>query len=78
MAGEQATVAHYVDPVEGFAGYVALAGTKQRLGAGGFRVQEGLDEETIVRLAEAMARKERLLGLGVDGAKAGIDYDPRY
>lgn len=77
MVGEHATVARYVDAVEGFAGYVAFAGTKHRLAAGGLRVQEGLDEETIVQLAEAMARKERLLGLGVDGAKAGIDYDPR-
>lgn len=29
-----------------------------------------------MRLAEAMDLKERLLGLAVDGAKAGIDYDP--
>ena len=77
MPDEHATVVRYVDPVEGFAGYVAFAGMKHRLAAGGFRVQQGLDEATIVQLAEAMARKERLLGLGVDGAKAGIDYDPR-
>lgn len=77
MLDEQATVVRYVDPVEGFTGYVAFAGTKHRLAAGGFRVQQGLDQATIVQLAEAMARKERLLGLGVDGAKAGIDYDPR-
>lgn len=77
MPGERATVVRYVDPVEGFAGYVAFAGTRHRLAAGGLRVQEGLDGATVVRLAEAMARKERLLGLGVDGAKAGIDYDPR-
>lgn len=77
MLDEHATVVRYVDPVEGFAGYLAFAGTKHRLAAGGFRVQAGLDEATIVQLAEAMARKERLLGLGVDGAKAGIDYDPQ-
>lgn len=77
MLGEHANVVRYVDPVEGIAGYVAFAGTKHRLAAGGFRVHEGLDEATIVQLAGAMARKERLLGLGVDGAKVGIDYDPR-
>jgi glutamate dehydrogenase (NAD(P)+) len=76
MLDEHATVVRYVDPLEEFVGYVAFAGTKHRLAAGGFRVQQGLDEETTVQLAEAMARKERLLGLGVDGAKAGIDYDP--
>jgi len=40
-------------------------------------VQPGFDEATVARLAEAMSLKERLLGLAVDGAKAGIDYDPR-
>ncbi|HEX2064143.1 MAG TPA: Glu/Leu/Phe/Val dehydrogenase dimerization domain-containing protein [Acidimicrobiales bacterium] len=67
----------YVDPIEGFGGYLAFAGHRHRLAAGGFRVQRGLDQETVARLAEAMERKERLLGLAVDGAKAGIDYDPR-
>ncbi len=31
----------------------------------------------MTRLTEAMTLKERLLGLAVDGAKAGIDYDPQ-
>lgn len=66
----------YRDPVEGFRGYLAVAGQSHRLAAGGLRVQTGLDEATVTRLAEAMTLKERLLGLAVDGAKAGIDYDP--
>lgn len=70
-------VIHYVDPIEGFRGYLAFAATRHRIAAGGFRVQLGLDEHTVSRLAEAMDRKERILGLAVDGAKAGIDYDPR-
>ncbi|MDQ4068327.1 MAG: Glu/Leu/Phe/Val dehydrogenase [Actinomycetota bacterium] len=70
-------VIRYEDPVEGFRGYVAFSGDGHRLAAGGFRVQPGLTEDTIVRLAQAMELKERLLGLAVDGAKAGIDYDPR-
>ena len=70
-------VIHYRDPVEEFRGYLAIAGRSHRLAAGGFRVQKGLDGGTVRRLAEAMTLKERLLGLAVDGAKAGIDYDPQ-
>lgn len=66
----------YEDPVEGFRGYLAYAGGGAPLAAGGFRVQKGLREHTIVALAEAMALKERVLALNVDGAKCGIDYDP--
>lgn len=72
-----AQVIRYQDPVEGFPGYLAFSGRGHRLAAGGLRVQCGLSEETIARLAQAMELKERLLGLAVDGAKAGIDYDPR-
>ena len=72
-----ADVIEYVDPLEGFCGYLALSGRRHRLAAGGFRVQPGLDAATLGRLAETMELKERLLGLAVDGAKAGIDYDPR-
>ncbi len=70
-------VIRYVDPVEGFAGFLAFAGNEHRLAAGGCRVMPGLDENMIVALAGAMALKQRLLGLAVDGAKAGIDYDPQ-
>lgn len=66
----------YIDPVEGFEGFVALDGDGHRLAAGGLRVQAGLDGATVAELARAMTLKQRLLGLGVDGAKAGIDYDP--
>jgi len=66
----------YVDPQEGFSGYLAFAGQGDRLAAGGLRVRSGLVADTVVALAEAMSLKERLLGLAVDGAKAGIDYDP--
>lgn len=72
----QAQVLRYIDPVEDFRGFVAFSGCGHSLAAGGLRVQLGLDETTLVRLAEAMSLKERLLGLAVDGAKAGIDYDP--
>ncbi len=73
---EGAEVIHYVDPVEGFRGYLAFSGGRHRLAAGGFRVQRGLDALALARLAQTMELKERLLGLAVDGAKAGIDYDP--
>lgn len=70
-------VLRYQDPSEGFRGWAAFHGRDHRLAAGGMRVQPGLREKTVVALAAAMALKERLLGLAVDGAKAGIDYDPR-
>ena len=69
-------VIRYADPVEGWRGWLAVCGEGHRLAAGGMRVQAGLEEETVARLAEAMWLKQRLLGLAVDGAKAGIDRDP--
>jgi len=75
--GVRTEVIRYTDPTEGFRGFLAFHGDRHRLAAGGFRVQAGLRRETIAALAEAMTLKQRLLGLAVDGAKAGIDYDPR-
>ncbi len=67
----------YRDPVTGTAGFLAYDGAHNRLAAGGFRVQSGLRADTVVQLAQAMTRKQQLLGLAVDGAKCGIDLDPR-
>lgn len=66
----------YDDPSDGFRGYLAFCGDGHRLAAGGLRVQLGLNAERIGALAEAMYLKQRLLGLSVDGAKAGIALDP--
>lgn len=71
-------VVQYLDPVEGFRGWLAFAGESQLLAAGGLRVQRGLTQDSISSLAQVMRLKEQLLGLRVDGAKAGIDYDPRH
>lgn len=76
VGGGRAGLFVYEDREEGFHGYLAYCGRDAPLAAGGFRVQQGLRGETIVALAEAMARKERVLALNVDGAKCGIDYDP--
>lgn len=70
-------VIQYTDPIEGFRGFLAFHGDRHRLAAGGFRVQVGLRADTVAALAQTMTLKQRLLGLAVDGAKAGIDYDPR-
>lgn len=67
----------YVDPSEGFHGYLVYEGEGCRIAAGGCRVQPGLTAETLQALAARMLDKQRLLGLSVDGAKCGIDYDPR-
>ena len=69
-------VTRYTDPVEGWNGWLAVCGDGHRLAAGGLRMLAGVEEATVARLAEAMWLKQRLLGLAVDGAKAGIDRDP--
>ncbi|MER6218346.1 MULTISPECIES: Glu/Leu/Phe/Val dehydrogenase dimerization domain-containing protein [unclassified Streptomyces] len=70
------TTIHYADPVEGFEGWLVYDGHTADIAAGGFRVQPGVTEELVASLAARMTLKQRVLGLGVDGAKAGIDYDP--
>ncbi|RIV41492.1 Glu/Leu/Phe/Val dehydrogenase dimerization domain-containing protein [Micromonospora radicis] len=70
------TVIEYVDPVEGFRGWLAYDGLDCRLAAGGCRVTPGLTAADLSELAGRMTLKERLLGINVDGAKCGIDYDP--
>lgn len=67
----------YHDPVTEFAGYLAVDGQENPLAAGGFRIQLGLTPDMTASLARAMTLKQRLLGLGVDGAKCGIDFDPK-
>ncbi len=68
----------YRDSITGCVGYLAIDGRHNPLAAGGFRVQPGLQPDTIARLAEAMTLKQRLLGLAVDGAKCGLDLDPAH
>jgi len=72
-----AHVLEYVDPVEGCTGFLVYDGHDCRLAAGGCRMQAGLTVDTLTMLAKRMSLKQRVLGLNVDGAKCGIDYDPR-
>ncbi|NIL61182.1 Glu/Leu/Phe/Val dehydrogenase dimerization domain-containing protein [Salinispora arenicola] len=70
------TVIEYRDPIEGFSGWLVYDGLDCRLAAGGCRVAPGLTPSLLAELARRMWLKERLLGINVDGAKCGIDYDP--
>jgi len=70
-------VIKYVDPVVGCSGFLVYDGLDCRLAAGGCRMQPGLTVDTLTMLASRMTLKQRVLGLNVDGAKCGIDYDPR-
>jgi len=72
-----ALVVEYTDPLEGFKGWFVRDTLVNRLCAGGVRVQAGLTRNHLCSLARNMTRKMRIAGLGVDGAKCGIDYDPR-
>jgi glutamate dehydrogenase/leucine dehydrogenase len=67
----------YEDPEDGCKGFLAYSGTLRPLAAGGFRVQPGLTAARVWDLAQAMRLKENALSLNVDGAKCGIDFDPR-
>ncbi|HEX4706071.1 MAG TPA: Glu/Leu/Phe/Val dehydrogenase dimerization domain-containing protein [Pseudonocardiaceae bacterium] len=67
------------DPRTGTHGWLVYDGDgrSRPLAAGGCRVQAGLDAGQLATLAERMTLKQRVLGLNVDGAKCGIDLDPR-
>lgn len=71
------TTLHYLDPEMHFSGYLVYDRDDCLLAAGGCRVQAGLTSDTLSALAANMTLKQRVLGLNVDGAKCGIDYDPR-
>jgi glutamate dehydrogenase (NAD(P)+) len=66
----------FEDPSTGARGWLAYDGETRPLAVGGLRVQRGLTAGMIESLAERMTLKERVLGLNVDGAKCGLDYDP--
>ena len=69
-------VIEYIDPLEGFTGWLVIHRLTHRLCAGGLRVQPGLTRETVENLAATMTLKMRVAGIRADGAKSGIDYDP--
>ncbi len=69
-------VVEYVDPEEGFKGWLAIDCFDHELCAGGVRVQKGLTRECVENLASTMTLKMRIAGIRADGAKCGIDYDP--
>lgn len=66
----------YTDPIFGCKGFLSLSGNTHSLSAGGLRVQKGLTAKTIERLSQLMLYKQQLIGLSVNGAKCGIDFDP--
>lgn len=70
-------VLHYTDPINGCSGFLVYDRSDCRLAAGGCRMQPGLTADTLRSLAARMTLKQRVLGTNVDGAKCGIDHDPR-
>ena len=73
---QPAQIIEYVDPLEGFKGWLVRDRLCHRLCAGGMRVQKGLTCEKLTDMARNMTRKMQIANLRVDGAKSGIDYDP--
>jgi len=74
--GNEITNIVYTDPEFGHQGFLSLSGNHHRLSAGGLRVQVGLTADAIEGLSRLMLLKQQLLGLSVNGAKCGIDFDP--
>lgn len=70
-------IIHYRHPDGTVQGWLAYDGDRSPLAAGGCRMQPGLDAARLAELAGRMTLKQKVLGLNVDGAKCGIDYDPR-
>ena len=66
----------YIDPAFGTRGWLMFHGGEARLSVGGCRVQAGLTPQRLAALAVNMTRKQRVLGLHVDGAKCGLDLAP--
>jgi glutamate dehydrogenase (NAD(P)+) len=75
--GTTALVVEYTDPIEGFKGWFVRDTLQHRLCAGGVRVQAGLTRNHLCDMARNMTRKMQIASLSVDGAKCGIDYDPK-
>ncbi len=75
LPDEPALIVEYTDSLEGFKGWLVIDTLDHRLCAGGMRVQPGLSQDTVIRMARNMTLKMRIAGLRVDGAKAGVDYD---
>jgi glutamate dehydrogenase (NAD(P)+) len=71
-----ALIIEYTDPEQGFKGWFIRDKLTYRMCAGGLRVQNGLTMENLITLARNMTLKMCSAGLGVDGAKCGIDYNP--
>ena len=69
-------VVEYLDPEEGFRGWLVIDSLAHGIAAGGMRVCQGLTREHLCAMAGNMTRKMRIAGLGLDGAKCGIAYDP--
>lgn len=71
------TVLSYEDHRSDLRGWLVYDRVERPLAAGGCRVQPGLDVTELGRLAQRMTLKQRVLGLNIDGAKCGLDHDPR-
>jgi len=69
-------VIDYVDPVAGYTGHLVYDLDQCRLAVGGCRAQPAVTAGMLAELASRMTLKQRVLGVGADGAKCGIALDP--
>ncbi len=69
-------IVEYIDPQEGFTGWLVIDNLNYPMAAGGMRVQIGLTQAHLVKMAHNMTLKMQVCGLPIGGAKCGIAYDP--
>ncbi len=76
QADTPALIIEYLDPLEQFRGWLVIDDLSFSMAAGGMRVQKGLTQDHLIKMARNMTMKMRIIGLPIGGAKCGIDYDP--
>ncbi|MEQ8277178.1 MAG: Glu/Leu/Phe/Val dehydrogenase dimerization domain-containing protein [Deltaproteobacteria bacterium] len=66
----------YVDPDEGWEGYLVIDSLVNGVSGGGLRVTKTVDFDEVRGLARAMSLKNHVMGLPLGGAKSAVRYDP--
>lgn len=64
--------------MENVSGYLVIDQLIGGVAAGGLRIESGLDERELKRLASHMTMKQAAVGLRIGGAKSGLDMAPDH
>ncbi|NOX25201.1 MAG: hypothetical protein GXP59_03630, partial [Deltaproteobacteria bacterium] len=67
QADTPSLIIEYLDPLEQFRGWLVIDDLSFPLAAGGMRVQKGLTQGHLVKMARNMTMKMRVIGLPIGG-----------